>query len=321
MDILELVHEDQRRESRPFDCQQPGCPKAFSSKAFSDSSSLARHRRIHTGRRPYKCLVPGCAKSFCRKTTLTKHTRRNHADAEGSYTGIGGPTTIMSNSISMNRCALPPHSRSTFPQGLEHHYLAALKVEEGSNANAGFGFQTTHQAEYPGTPYSAAAMSTCPSSSTSCDELDLGRRSSVAASASYSSTSFHSANSNSNRACPTPSTLTPASEISYFPRTPDVRDARAFEVFNAKPHFNHFSVAGTEYAGCEAEQHGATAGFHSSVISHGMNFGMMPSGYGVDQADASSIDPNLWNNGVQVGHSFYENQPNNQAQPRGNMPY
>jgi hypothetical protein len=58
------------------------------------SSSLARHRRIHTGKRPYKCAHDGCLKrfvafrslpssiltllSFCRKTTMVKHQRRSH---------------------------------------------------------------------------------------------------------------------------------------------------------------------------------------------------------------------------------------------------
>ena len=42
------------------------------------SSSLARHRRIHTGKRPYKCAHEGCLKSFCRKTTMVKHQRRSH---------------------------------------------------------------------------------------------------------------------------------------------------------------------------------------------------------------------------------------------------
>ena len=58
---------------RPYVCET--C-----SKAFADTSSLARHRRIHTGRRPYKCHVAGCEKTFCRRTTLTKHLRRNHPD-------------------------------------------------------------------------------------------------------------------------------------------------------------------------------------------------------------------------------------------------
>jgi metal regulatory transcription factor 1 len=57
------------------------------------SSSLARHRRIHTGKRPYKCPYPPCDKryvssrrllllakfkSFCRKTTMNKHAKRAH---------------------------------------------------------------------------------------------------------------------------------------------------------------------------------------------------------------------------------------------------
>jgi hypothetical protein len=40
---------------------------------FSDSSSLARHRRTHSGRRPYKCPYMHCQKTFTRRTTLNRH--------------------------------------------------------------------------------------------------------------------------------------------------------------------------------------------------------------------------------------------------------
>lgn len=45
-------------------------------KPFSDSSSLARHRRIHSGQRPYQCPYADCQKTFTRRTTLTRH--QNH---------------------------------------------------------------------------------------------------------------------------------------------------------------------------------------------------------------------------------------------------
>jgi hypothetical protein len=43
---------------------------------FGDSSSLARHRRTHSGKRPYKCPFADCQKTFTRRTTLTRH--QNH---------------------------------------------------------------------------------------------------------------------------------------------------------------------------------------------------------------------------------------------------
>lgn len=58
---------------RPHVCEFENC-----NKNFSDSSSLARHRRIHTGKRPYKCRHEGCNKSFARKNVLTTHQKVAH---------------------------------------------------------------------------------------------------------------------------------------------------------------------------------------------------------------------------------------------------
>lgn len=49
---------------------------------FSDSSSLARHRRIHSGKRPYKCPYADCQKTFTRRTTLTRHQNHHSGTVE-----------------------------------------------------------------------------------------------------------------------------------------------------------------------------------------------------------------------------------------------
>lgn len=53
------------------------CPQPF-----SDSSSLARHRRIHSGKRPYKCPYVNCQKTFTRRTTLTRHQNQHSGTVE-----------------------------------------------------------------------------------------------------------------------------------------------------------------------------------------------------------------------------------------------
>jgi hypothetical protein len=56
---------------------------------FSDSSSLARHRRIHSGKRPYKCPYADCQKTFTRRTTLTRHQNHHVGTVEESQAAVG----------------------------------------------------------------------------------------------------------------------------------------------------------------------------------------------------------------------------------------
>jgi hypothetical protein len=66
---------------------------------FSDSSSLARHRRIHSGKRPYKCPYADCQKTFTRRTTLTRH--------QSHHTGTVEEAAVATAAALAGR---PPHS-------------------------------------------------------------------------------------------------------------------------------------------------------------------------------------------------------------------
>ncbi|KAI3571831.1 hypothetical protein IWW34DRAFT_824600 [Fusarium oxysporum f. sp. albedinis] len=75
MEVMELV--DKQSTARPFQCDWRSCTKVLRLE-ISKSSSLARHRRVHTGRCPYKCARDGCSKSFRRKATMVEHQRTLH---------------------------------------------------------------------------------------------------------------------------------------------------------------------------------------------------------------------------------------------------
>ncbi|NXG03067.1 ZN708 protein, partial [Sakesphorus luctuosus] len=54
---------------RPYQCSECG-------KGFNQSSTLVRHRSIHSAERPYKC--DECGKGFTHSFHLTRHQRSHH---------------------------------------------------------------------------------------------------------------------------------------------------------------------------------------------------------------------------------------------------
>ena len=83
-------------------CERCGNP-------FSDSSSLARHRRIHSGKRPYKCPFADCQKTFTRRTTLTRH--QNHHKGTVEEAAVATAAALASRAPGLG------HQRSTSEGG------------------------------------------------------------------------------------------------------------------------------------------------------------------------------------------------------------
>ena len=87
---------------------------------FSDSSSLARHRRIHSGKRPYKCPYADCQKTFTRRTTLTRHQNQHVGTVEESARARAEALAQGASAAAAAAAAARTKSRSESEQASNH---------------------------------------------------------------------------------------------------------------------------------------------------------------------------------------------------------